>query len=289
MNFSFRLLIFHGQKPERGACLYLVYGFAALHREVLAMLEVIEEGDVYFLYRPRVVGVDERARPQGVDDIQRFFMVLSPRGKRLYRLIVLGRKRLPEVTRGGGKYWAFVDRVEHDPVQLRAELEGGEYQTRTRGTRRVPPARAAGEGVYGIVRHDGHTHFAYVLELPRRPGEVQDDLNIEPQASYVISVKNPAKSSPRGSASRSPQKATLPKALHDRFRDRRFADPDPPQLLDYAGTEFLLIGATEDVEDELGMGFGAEDETAAGAEIFTDLRLRKSRNPVQPLFEGRWV
>jgi len=253
------------------------------------MLDVIEEGDVYFLYRPRVVGADERAQPSGVDDIQRFFMVLSPRGKRPYRLIVLGRKRLPEVTRGGGKYWAFVDRVERDPVQLRAELEGGEYDTRTRSTRKVPPARAAGEGVYGIVRHDGHTHFAYVLELPKRPGEVQGDLNIEPQASYVISVKNPAKSSPRRTGLRPSQKATLPKSLRARFRGRRFADPDPPELLDHAGTELLLIAATEDVKRELGVDFGAENETAAGAEIFTDLQLRKSRNPVQPLFEGRWV
>ncbi|MGE0080530.1 MAG: hypothetical protein AB7U81_04475 [Thiohalomonadaceae bacterium] len=251
------------------------------------MVEVLEEGDVYFLYRPRVVGADEEAHPEGVEDIQRFFMVLSPHGKRLYRLVVLGRKRLPAVKRGGEKYWAFVDRVEHDPKALREDLEGGEYATRTRGEREVPPARAAGEGVYGIVRHDGHAHFVYVLELPKQPREVQDELNISDEASYVISVKNPSKPSPRRTGLRPSQKAALPKSLMSRFRNRRFADP-APELLDYAGTEFVLIGAGEDVKKELGTRFGAEDESAGSAEIFTDLRLRKSRNPVKPLFEGRW-
>jgi hypothetical protein len=252
------------------------------------MVEVIEEGDVYFLYRPRVVGAEEEVEPESVEDIQRFFMVLSPHGKRMYRLVVLGRKRLPDMLHGGEKYWAFVDRVERDPTALRDDLEGGTYRTKTRGTREVPPARAAGEGVYGIVRHDGHAHFAYVLELPKHPREVQDELNINDEASYVISVKNPGKPSPKRAGLRAGQKAALPKSLMEKFRNRRFADPDPPELLDYAGTEFVLIGASDDVKKALGTEFGAEDESAASAEIFTDLRLRRSRNPVKPLFEGHW-
>ncbi len=47
------------------------------------------------------------------------------------------------------------------------------YETATRGERKRQPARAAGEGVYQLVRSGRETYLAYKLELPRQPGEVQ--------------------------------------------------------------------------------------------------------------------
>lgn len=41
---------------------------------VLHDVGVVEEGRIYFLYRPRV-NVDH---PTSIDDIQRFFMILAP-------------------------------------------------------------------------------------------------------------------------------------------------------------------------------------------------------------------
>ncbi|HYE34367.1 hypothetical protein [Methylocaldum sp.] len=245
---------------------------------------VIEEGNVYFLYRPRVQEED----PEKIGDIQRLYTVLSPYGKDRYRLIVIGRKRLPEVHDGGEPYWGFVDRVVKDPRALRDELEEQHYGTKTRGERQVPATRPAGEGVYSIVSHEGHTHFAYALELPERPGEVQQELNIEKEASYIISVKNPEQPSPPGVGLGKGQKARFPKHLQERFGRRRFLSADPPELLDYEGVELLMIGAHEDPEKELGVALDPQDETLATAEIFKDLRLRKSQHPVQPLITGEW-
>lgn len=36
-------------------------------------------------------------------------------------------------------------------------------------------------------------HLSYELELPESPGEVQDALKIRRKASYVLSVKYPAR------------------------------------------------------------------------------------------------
>ena len=52
----------------------------------------------------------------------------------------------------------------------------------------LPPA---GEGKYSIVKHDGHTELAYLLELPEIPGPTQREFEIKKEASYIISVKNP--------------------------------------------------------------------------------------------------
>jgi len=45
-------------------------------------------------------------------------------------------------------------------------------------------------GVYEIVNRDGRkTSFAYKLEIPREPGEVQQELQIKKEASYTLSIK----------------------------------------------------------------------------------------------------
>ncbi len=132
------------------------------------MADILERGNIYFLYRPRV----QEGAAGGIEDVQRFYMVLSPQGKRHHRLIIVGQKRLPEIHNGGQRAWAYVARVAPTPAELEDELERAEYGTRTRGERERPAARPAGEGVYAIARHDDHTHLAYALELPEEPGEV---------------------------------------------------------------------------------------------------------------------
>src|SRR5581483_12308992 len=103
--------------------------------------------------------------PHALDDIERSYIVLHVRGKRLYRLILIGRKRLPDVKKHE-REWAFVYKVSRTPGEIEAELKQEVYETKTRGVRVKPAARPAGEGVYAIVRHENHTHLAYVLELP---------------------------------------------------------------------------------------------------------------------------
>jgi hypothetical protein len=249
--------------------------------------QVLEQGDIYFLYRPQVS--QGEAEVHGLDDVQRLYLVLSPQGAGRYRLMVMPKKQLPESGRGGPKFWGFVDKVSRRPQEVVDELDQKTYQTRTRGERIQPEARPAAEGVYSIVRHGDHTHLAYVLELPEEPGEVQKAINIEPEASYIISVKNPEQPAPRGVGLDEDRQAAFPKKLQSRFRGRRFAQLDPPDFLNYAGAEVLFIGTGEDVSEDLGIDLSAEVESESTAGIFNDLRLEKSQHPTEPLFRGKWA
>jgi hypothetical protein len=155
--------------------------------------EIIETGDIYFAYRPRV----GESEAEGLDDVQRFFMVLKPQGGAPFRLAVLGRKRLPEAERHE-RVWGFIDKVAKSGSAIEAEFKEYHYDTKTRGRRTVPAARPAGEGVYALLQRGRNLHLTYELELPERPGEVQEELNIAPQGAYILSIKNPEKPAPPG-------------------------------------------------------------------------------------------
>ena len=248
-------------------------------------LKTLERGDVYFLFRPRV----EEEQPEGMGDIQNLYMVLSPRGTSEYRMSVVGRERMPDPEKSGHrKYWGFVARVERDPKELAGDLQAEEYQTETRGERHQPAARPVGEGVYRILRHGDHTHLVYALELPEQPDEVQRELNVEEEASYVLSIKNPSKPSPPGAGLSPEQAADYPKRLMELFRGRRFAEADPPDFLSHEGCEFVLISASGDISAELGVELEPQRESYDTAEIFEDLRLDRRKHPVKPLLEGEW-
>jgi hypothetical protein len=247
--------------------------------------QILEHGNIYFFYRPRV---DHRT-VESLEDVQRLYMILSPRGGP-YRLVVIPRKRLPSVDRDGGRTaWAFVESVAARAEDVEDALDPETYRTQTRGERQRPAARPAGEGVYAIVRHGDHTHLAYALELPPKPGPVQRALNILEEASYIVSVKNPDAPSGPGTGLDEAHRATFPERLRERFQGRRFASADPPGFLDHEGAEIILIGAAPDVSSELGIDLDPERETVATAEIFGDLKLEKSLHPVTPLLRGRWV
>lgn len=247
-------------------------------------VEVLERGSIYFLFRPKV----ERHDPKGSEDVQRFYLVLSPHGKTRYRLLVVGRKELPDPEAGRQPHWAFVEGVYDDAKQLSEKLRAEVYSTKTRGEREVPSARPAGEGAYEIISHDGHTHLAYVLELPGKPGEVQSEFHIEPEASYVIQVKNPEKPPPKG-VGLPPHEVELPEKLQKSFEGRRFSDVDPPEFLDHEGIEMIFVAASSKLTEELAESLTAEtDEEDRTADVFSELRLHRAQHPVEPLFEGRW-
>jgi hypothetical protein len=80
----------------------------------------------------------------------------------------------------------------------------------------------------------------------------------------------------------------LPKTLQERFASRRFIAADPPDFLDYEGTEMLLIAPSADVSEELGVELDPQEESESTAEILNDLRMRKTRHPIEPLLTGEW-
>jgi hypothetical protein len=248
------------------------------------MVDVLERGNIYFVYRPKV----EHTSASSLEDVQRVFVILSPYAKARYRLLLIGRKKLPAIGDEHERNWAFVQKVASEPEDIEDELDRVTYSTATRGERHLSPARPAGEGVYALARHDDHTHLAFALELPERPGDVQHDLNIPPQGSYIITVKNPEVDAPPGVGLPEDDRAELPERLRERFRGRRFIPVDPPDFLDREGAELVLIGAEEDVFQELGIQLNPERETLETAELFNDLRMERSAHPLKPLFEGRW-
>jgi hypothetical protein len=241
---------------------------------------VLERGELFFFYRPRVASTGVHS----LEDVQRFFFILKPRRRRLYRRIIVGPKRLPDPALHE-RFWAFVAEVARRPDELRDEIDGKVYATKTRGIRVQPEARPVGEARYALVDHDGHTHLAYALELPRRPGEAQRMFRIEREASYVVAVRNPEAPAPPGAGLH--QRAQYPPELSERFRGRRFLAVETPELLDYEGAELVLIGARKDVEAELGISLDPEHERLEEAAIFRALRVRPGEVPVEPLSEGR--
>jgi len=90
--------------------------------------EILERGDIYFLYRPRV-GAEEA---HGLKDVERFYIVLKPWRSREYRLIIVGRKRLPDPEKHN-RFWAFVYRVFKDKKELNEELASRSTRPRRTG------------------------------------------------------------------------------------------------------------------------------------------------------------
>lgn len=246
-------------------------------------VEIVESGDVFFLYRPKV----EHEKAEGPEDVERFDMVLKPENRDLYRLIVIGRKRLPEID-DHERNWGFVETVTYAAEQMKDELHEKHYETKTRGERTRPAARPAGEGVYAFVRKGRNGYFVYALELPKAPGPVQRSLEIAPEGSFAVAIKNPDREGPSSAGLDEQREARYPPEKQAEFGNRRFVPVDPA-LLDYEGAEFVMIGARHDPERAYGIELETEPETLDTAEIVRTLRLKRKENPVEPLLTGGWA
>ncbi len=206
-----------------------------------------------------------------------------------YRLFVIGKKSLPEIrkseARSSERYWARVGGIFEDKNELTKELFSDEF-------RKGDAARPVGAGKYVIVRHQNHAEIAYILETPEKPGEAQQELGIEKEASYIISVINPQQPSPSGypSAEESPN---YPKEVLKEFdKNENFVSlTKDTKLIDYQNAQIILIGAREGedtISKELGLEIGAEEEgKSKSSDIFNRLSIKKGKVPTRPLFEGK--
>ncbi|RWR84230.1 hypothetical protein CKAN_01302400 [Cinnamomum micranthum f. kanehirae] len=170
-----------------------------------------------------------------------------------------------------------------------------EFDTATRGHRRKPPARALGKGVYRILRHykskKMDTHLIYKLELrpEDKKDEPQESLNIEREGSFIIQIKNPEQETFKRfpGLQKSKRRAVFPAHLQGVFGQRGYAPADPPDLLNYEGCEFLLIAASDDIDEELGLDIQTEGESNRSCsdliETFGEVA------PTKPLLEGTWA
>ena len=255
--------------------------------------EILEYGDIYFFYRPKVGSSDVRS----IDDVRRFFMVTAPEetavysnkektDRQLYRLFVIGRKSLPEIrtseARSSERYWARVGGIFENPEDLTKELLSDEF-------RKGDLARPVGGGKYAIVRHQNHAELAYILELPKEPGKAQKEFGIEKEASYVVTVINPFKPVPEGypSAEHSPR---YPDSVQQEFGEDENFIPlmRNLELINYQNAQVILIGAREG-KDTIKKDFGIDikEEESGPEDVLSRLKMRKEQIPVRPLIEGK--
>lgn len=244
------------------------------------MTETLEKGEIYFFYRPAA----GEERVEDLAGVQRFFTVLKPAERSDFRLLIVGQKKLPQTEGGEQRYWGFVDRLAANAAELREALARDENPSSSP----TAPARPAGEGVYAIVRHENHTDLVYRLELPEEPGEPQRAMNIAKEGSYVLTIKNPEAKAPAGVGLAPDEKAEFPDDLKSRFGDRRWTAAEPVDFLDHPGAEFLLIGATEELPEDVDVGLEPDHETPDSADILKDLQLDRENRLLKPLFEGAW-
>lgn len=152
------------------------------------------------------------------------------------------------------RFFGFIEAVADSIDQLVADKLGERtYTTATRGTRTVAPARALGQGTYSLVEHKGrgHVHLVYRLEVPAEPGTVQEDFEVLKEGSYVMQIKNPGNDPPQGPIGLE-DKAEYSQGKQEEFQGYAWIPARDSGLLDYERCEFLLIGAADDLGQELG-------------------------------------
>jgi hypothetical protein len=220
-------------------------------REKKMPSNILEKGVIYFFTRNRV-SVDEA---ESVGDLQRTFFVLRPlpTGAKLgdgavqdtqnNRLFALPKKVFPKSH--NDRFMAFVEKANTSIQELKDSFfQGSEYNTQTQGTRKNDPVTPVAEGVYLITRtEDATTHLVYSTTIPSEIGEVQEDLGIKDQGSFVISVKNPERSGPASASL--PQKPDFSKEIIEEFRGLAWSEVKP-KYLDHEYCQILLIGENTD-------------------------------------------
>ena len=129
------------------------------------------------------------------------------------RAIVIGRRRCTK------RFWALI---------VDSPIEG----------------ERLGEGTYRIFRHSGHSHLEYELD-----GAVPE-FNIRRRGSLIVTVMNPDPTVWEGEPHPFQEdlfdldrriSTPFPASLQQRFRDRRYAQLETTEFLDFPGAELVLI------------------------------------------------
>jgi hypothetical protein len=210
---------------------------------------LLERGAIEFYYRPRV----ETFQPEHIGDVQRLLIVLSAESGDRFRVIAVGRKRIPAGERRD-RFWGFVDLVLNAPQDLKAALGAQTYGTKRRGVRHLPAACPAAEGSYTIAFHDGHAHLQWQLAKIHDEDEVVRDLGLEKSGDAIVTIANPDPAA-WGLSDTPPLQldlfddaelhvtipTTFPPELQSRFEDRRFVQLESIDFLNHPGAELVFI------------------------------------------------
>ena len=186
---------------------------------------ILEKGLIYFFFRGRV-GINEPSSPT---DLARSYIILRPipHSSKLTdgpigdtdstttktptaRLLALPKKVLPLSPKD--RFMVFVEKSGASMDEIKTQLSSSDYVTKTQGARHTPAAAPMGEGVYAITSTGegrAQTHLAYILTRPEEVGEVQQDVGLKKQGSFLTSAKNPTVAAPAGASL--PKGAEYPK------------------------------------------------------------------------------
>lgn len=217
--------------------------------EEMGQAIVLEEGEIFFYFRPRT-GSDD---PEG--ESKRFFMILHPMRKPSYRLIVLGKHHAPAIKGGVPRLRASIDRVMSSLEELRAELVPQEYRTGNRGQRIRPAALQAAEGIYAILKYNDNTHIIYALDHSVHGSGLLEEMGVAQEGGYTANVRNPDSAGTADSG----KHPDFPGHLRERFAGRDSIPVDPVDFLNEEGAELILTGVMRDPAEELGLEVNSQN------------------------------
>lgn len=196
---------------------------------------ILEKGLIYFFVRARV-NIDS---PSAVDDLARSFMLLRPMpldarlGKGTVpdasnaRLLALPKKVFP--ASGRDRFMVFVEKSGVSYEELKKEfLDGEDYDTKTAGQRHTPAATPVGEGVYAVTTTGRESHLAYMMTLPEKLGQAQEELGLKEKGSFILSTKNPQHGGPANATLSTPPaypKESVPPSRMPLLSDLKMQDP----------------------------------------------------------------
>ena len=106
----------------------------------------------------------------------------------------------------------FVEKAKASVKELKdTVLASSTYQTKTVGERTNPAARPICSGVYAILQNekDRQSHLVYMITIPEKPDELQEEFGVHEKGSFVMSVRNPETPAPANFARKTP--AEFPK------------------------------------------------------------------------------
>ncbi len=128
--------------------------------------------------------------------------------------------------------------------------------------------------------------------------------NISVQPRPIYNTSNPSQArlatSPSNTRSafipQSPIQAQYPPSLQQVFQQRRFIPAQPIELLNYKGVEIIVIGESNNLQQELGTTLGdyieelerVDEQKLSDEKLFLELRMNRSEHPVEPLLTGKW-
>lgn len=246
-----------------------------------------ETGDIYFFYRPQKDTVISSK------DIENISFVLHPQGKHHFRLIELDTVVLSQESESSDSgITGTITKVNSKNDVIKEELDAYYEPVHGSSFKIVPAARACAEGVYAFVEYNNQTYFIYLLELPSIPGIVQMELGINTEDAFLLGIYNPLYhkniTSDEKISKKSSYNAYVPDELQHRFNKNHILFQ---KNLDFLNIEKMRVGLFrrgQKIAQKYTSDIHAMWEDIDTADIFHDLKLKKDKSQIEPLFYGEW-